>query len=107
MPPLLAETSTSFSDDESFVVAGVPTMNLSMVEGDYDTHHHAITDTFDKIDPHALAMDTAVLAIAAHALASADQAPGRRLSPKEVADLLRKTKQDEYVGLDFGPVGEK
>ncbi len=96
-----------FSDDESFVVAGVPTMNLSMVEGDYDTHHHAITDTFDKIDPHALAMDTAVLAIAAHAIASADQPPGRRLSPKEVAELLRKTKQDEYVGLDFGRVDDK
>jgi hypothetical protein len=92
-----------FSDDESFVVAGVPTMNLSMVEGDYDTHHHAITDTFDKVDPQALAMDTAVLAITAYALAGADQPPGRRLSPKEVAELLKKTKQDEYVGLDFGP----
>ena len=79
-------------------------MNLSMVEGDYDTHHHAITDTFDKIDPHALAMDTAVLAIAAHAIASADQPPGRRLSHSEVVDLLKKTKQTEYVGLDFAPL---
>lgn len=91
-----------FSDDESFVVAGVPTMNLSMVEGDYDTHHHAITDTFDKVDPLALAMDTAVLAVAANAIASADQAPGRRLSHSEVVGLLRKTKQAEYVELDFG-----
>jgi len=45
-----------------------------------------------------------VLAIAAHAIAGAEQPPGRRLSPKEVVELLKKTKQDEYVGLDFGPI---
>ncbi len=93
-----------FSDDESFVVAGVPALSLSMEEGGYDTLHHAITDTFDKIDPRSLAMDTAVLAISAHAIASADQPLGRRLSHPEVVELLKKTRQAEYVELDFGPL---
>ena len=93
-----------FSDDESFVVAGVPALSLSMEEGGYDTLHHAITDTLDKIDPRALAMDTAVLAISAHAIASADQPLGRRLSHPEVVELLKRTRQAEYVELDFGPL---
>ena len=75
-----------------------------MEEGGYDTLHHAITDTFDKIDPRALAMDTAVLAISAHAIASADQPLGRRLSHPEVVELLKRTRQAEYVELDFGPL---
>ncbi len=90
------------SDDESFVVAGVPTLRLSVVEGDNDTRHHSITDTLDKIDARAFALDTAVLAIASHAIASADQRLGRRLSPREVDDLLKRTRQAEYVELDFG-----
>ena len=46
-----------------------------MEQGDYDNQHHTIIDTLDKIDPQMLAMDTAVLAIAAYAIANADQ-PG-------------------------------
>jgi carboxypeptidase Q len=90
------------SDDESFVVLGVPTLSLAVEPGDYDDQHHTITDTLDKVDPQMLALDTAVLAVAAYQIASADQPLGRRWTEQEVTDLLRKTGQLEYVELDYG-----
>ncbi|HMK21316.1 MAG TPA: M20/M25/M40 family metallo-hydrolase, partial [Terriglobales bacterium] len=89
------------NDDETFVVAGIPTLNLWVVEGDYDINHHAITDTVDKIDPRALALDTAVLAAVAYEAANSDQRMGRRLSNAEVHDLVKSTGELEYVELDY------
>ncbi len=92
-----------YSDDETFVVAGVPSLSLEVAASDYDNRHHTIIDTFDKIDPLALALDTAALALGAYSIANAEQAPGRRLSPQEVDSLLKRTGQEEYVDLDFSP----
>jgi carboxypeptidase Q len=92
-----------YSDDETFVVAGVPALSLEVVASDYDNRHHTIIDTFDKIDARALALDTAALALASYSIASAEQAPGRRLSTQEVDGLLKRTGQAEYVDLDFSP----
>ena len=90
-----------YSDDETFVVAGVPSLSLEVVPSDYDNRHHTIIDTFDKIDPEALDLDTAALALASYYIANADQPVGRRLSSQEVDALLKKTGQSEYVDLDF------
>jgi carboxypeptidase Q len=90
-----------YSDDETFVVAGIPALSLEVVPSDYDNRHHTIIDTFDKIDPRALALDTAALALASYFIADADRALGRRLSPTEVDGLLKKTGQAEYVDLDY------
>jgi hypothetical protein len=54
------------SDNASFMVAGVPSLTLMVEPGDYDIRHHAVTDTFDKIDARILAWDTAVMAISAY-----------------------------------------
>jgi len=89
------------SDDQTFVVQGVPTLSLKVVEGDSDVRHHTVVDTFDKVDPRWLALDTAALALAAWSLATAEQRPGPRLPALEVERLLRKTRQAEYVGLDY------
>jgi hypothetical protein len=89
------------SDDQTFVVQGVPTLSLKVADSDADVRHHTVVDTFDKADPHWLAMDTAALALAAWSLAMAEQPPGRRLTAREVQALLEKTRQSEYVGLDY------
>jgi Iap family predicted aminopeptidase len=89
------------SDDQTFVVQGVPTLSLKLVESDSDVRHHTIVDTFDKIDPRWLGLDTAALALAAWSIATAEQAPGRRLPAREVESLLQRTRQWEYVGLDY------
>jgi hypothetical protein len=89
------------SDDQTFVVYGVPALSLKVADSDADVRHHTVVDTFDKIDPRWLALDTAVLALAGWSLANAEQPPGRRLPPVEVKKLLEKTGQAEYVGLDY------
>ena len=94
----------SFDRDHApFMVVGVPAMTLWVEEGDYDVHHHAVTDTLDKIDPRLLSADTAVLAGLAYLLADAPDPLGRRLSLDEAQELLKKsgvdgTKRMVYAG---------
>lgn len=77
-------------DHGPFLAAGIPVLTLWVDEGDYDTHHHAVSDTFDKVDARMLALDTAVMAVAAYRLADAPEAPGPRLSQGDAAQLLEK-----------------
>jgi carboxypeptidase Q len=81
-------------DHGPFLAAGVPVFTLWVDEGEYDTHHHAVSDTFDKVDPRMLALDTAVMAVTACRLADGPEAPGRRLSATEATRLL------ETLGLE-------
>ncbi len=76
-------------DHAPFMVAGVPAFTLWVEDGDYDIHHHAVSDTLDKVDPRLLATDTAVMAIAAWQLANAEQPVGRRLTPAEASELMK------------------
>jgi Zn-dependent M28 family amino/carboxypeptidase len=77
-------------DHGPFLAEGIPVFTLWVDEGEYDIHHHAISDTFDKVDPRMLALDTAVMAIAAYRIAVAPEAPGRRLSAVEATELLKR-----------------
>jgi Iap family predicted aminopeptidase len=77
-------------DHAPFLAAGIPVFTLWVDEGEYDIHHHAVSDTFDKVDPRMLALDTAVMAIATFRLANALETPGQRLSGTEVTQLLKK-----------------
>ncbi len=81
----------SFDQDHApFLAVGVPAMTLWVDPGEYDIHHHSITDTFDKVDPRMLSLDSAVMAVAAYLIANADQAPGARLPQSDVDQLLNK-----------------
>lgn len=93
------------SDEEAFVVVGVPTFSLAVEEGDYNARHHTIIDTFDRVDPRTLAMDTAVMAVAGLGFADAEQRPGKRLSHSEVHELLQRTGVEALYELDYA--GEK
>ncbi len=108
--PLAALDATGLSQDASFdqdhgffLAAGVPALTLWVHPGDYETHHHAITDTLDKIDRRTLAVDTAVMAIATLALADAETI-GRRLTPPERAELLRRTGLQSTIDALDEPV---
>ena len=89
------------SDEESFMVVGVPTYSLAVEPEDYYVRHHTIVDTFERIDPRMLRLHTAVLATVAHSFANADERPGRRLTPPEVKDLLRRTGLESLYDLDY------
>jgi hypothetical protein len=77
-------------DHGPFLVEGVPVLTLAVDDVEYDTLHHAVTDTFDKVDPRLLAQDTAVMAGAALLLAVASKPIGKRLTPAEARDVVEK-----------------
>ena len=89
------------SDHESFMVAGVPAYELLVERGDYDVRHHTIVDTFEKIQPSMLGMHTAMLAVIAYQFANAKERPGRRLSPTEVVELLKRTGLEPLYRLEY------
>lgn len=100
--------AASFDMDHApFLAAGVPVFTLWVDDGEYDTHHHAVSDTFDKVDPRMLALDTAAIAVAAWRLADAPQAPGRRLSAMEAAQLLERLGLDSLRRTIYEPGGPK
>jgi Zn-dependent M28 family amino/carboxypeptidase len=89
------------SDQETFIVAGLPIYSLRVEPGDYDSRHHTIIDTFERVDPRMLAIHTAVMAVAGYLFANAEQRPGRRLFPAEVQDLLKRTGLEQLYQLEY------
>jgi carboxypeptidase Q len=90
------------SDEESFMVVGVPAYSLEVEPGDYyAVRHHTIVDTYERVDPRMLSLDSAVLTIAALSFADADHRPGKRLSPAEVHDLLVRTNLETLFEMDY------
>ena|ERR1017187_7498908 len=90
-------------DHLSFQAEGVPAIDLTVGDGDYAIHHHAATDTVDKIDPRMLSLDTAVMALAAYEFANAKEAPGRRLSSEDVHRYLHETGLADGFAILYGP----
>jgi carboxypeptidase Q len=89
------------SDEEPFMVVGVPTFSIAVEDGDYNFRHHTIIDTFERIDPRMLGLQTAIMAVAGYSFADAEQRPGKRLSPNEVHELLKKTGLEALYELDY------
>jgi carboxypeptidase Q len=89
-------------DHGPFAVVGVPAMTLWVAEGDYDERHHTVIDTFERVDPRNLALDTAVMAILAWRLADAPQPIGPRLTEPEAAELLRKSGVENTKKMVYG-----
>jgi carboxypeptidase Q len=89
------------SDEESFMVVGVPAYSLAVEPEDYYARHHTIIDTFERIDPRMLSLHTAVLAAAGYTFANAEDRPGRRLSSGEVRQLLQRTGLEALYELDY------
>ena len=63
-------------------LAGVPFVGVSVDGTHYFDIHHSAADTFDKIDPEALAKDAAAWAVTAYALAEMPQ-PLPRPTPQQ------------------------
>ena len=86
------------TDSGSFLIAGVPALNLNVVDDQYDTVlHHKPADTLDKVDAHDLAAGAAMLAVTAYVFADVETRPAPRLSWPAVQELLKKGGALEYV----------
>lgn len=89
------------SDEESFMVVGVPAYSLAVEPEDYYARHHTIIDTFERIDPRVLSLHTAVLAATGYIFANAEERPGPRLNSDEVKQLLQRTGLESLYELDY------
>ncbi len=93
----------SFDEDHApFVVVGVPAFTLWVDPGDYDARHHAATDTFGRVDLRWLAVDSAVMAVAAWSFADAADPVGRRLTKAEASELMRRTGVEGTHRMVYG-----
>jgi hypothetical protein len=91
------------SDNGTFMTVGVPCLTLSVAPGDYETRHHAVTDTFDNVNLQLLELDTAVMAAASWLVANDEGRVGPLQSMPEIRDLFRKTGLEAAHDLLFGP----
>ena len=72
----LAPTREAGSDVDALTKKGVPSFSPIQDSRFYFNYHHTAADTFDKVDPHELAENAAVMAVLSYALAdSATPAP--------------------------------
>ena len=94
------------SDQETFIVAGMPIYSLWVDQRDYDARHHTIIDTFERVDPLMVRLETAIMAVAAYSFANADKRPGRRLGPAEVQELLKRTGLETLYKLEYAEENE-
>jgi Iap family predicted aminopeptidase len=93
----------SFDEDHApFVVVGVPAFALWVDPGDYDTRHHTAIDTFENVSARWLAVDAAVMAVAAWSFADASEPVGQRLSEAEAKDLMTKTGVEGTHRMVYG-----
>jgi Zn-dependent M28 family amino/carboxypeptidase len=70
---ILALTEHSGADIEPLEKAGVPAFAPIQDNRFYFNYHHTAADTFDKVVPRELAENSAVVAVAAYALANCEQ----------------------------------
>jgi len=89
------------SDQETFIVEGVPIYSLRNAPSDYDARHHTIIDTFERVDPRMLQLQTAVMAVAAYSFANATERPGPRLNSTQVQELLKRTGLEPLYRLEY------
>ncbi len=93
----------SFDQDHApFVAVGVPAFTLAVDAGDYDTRHHTVADTFERVNRRWLALDSAVMAVAAWSFANAPEPVGRRLSEAEARALMTKTGVEGTHRMVYG-----
>jgi Zn-dependent M28 family amino/carboxypeptidase len=78
---LVEETGHAPADVSAMGRRGVPAFGLMQDERTYFNYHHTAADTLDKIDPHELAENAAVMAVLGFALADMPESLPRITSP--------------------------
>ena len=70
---LVSRGEEAGEDIAAIVAKGVPGLTPTQDSRFYFNYHHTAADTLDKVDPHHLAENAAVMAVTAFALADAEQ----------------------------------
>jgi Zn-dependent M28 family amino/carboxypeptidase len=86
----LDERNDCGSDHCTFMLAGVPSLELDVDGSKYDEIHHLPSDTLDKVNASNVARAAAVVAVTAWLVADAPSRPAARLSHAQVAEIIKK-----------------
>jgi carboxypeptidase Q len=89
------------SDQETFIVEGVPIYSLRSQNEGYGPWHHTIIDTLEHVDQRMLELQTAIMAVAAYSFANAAERPGPRLSAAQVQELLKRTGLEPLYRMEY------
>ena len=85
------------TDNVDFMLEGVPTLSADQEAANYMPNYHAASDTYDKVDLHLLAQNTAFIAATVFAIADRAEPLGPRLSRTEIGKLLESTGLDKSM----------
>jgi Zn-dependent M28 family amino/carboxypeptidase len=85
------------TDNVDYMLEGVPTLSADQEPANYMQNYHAASDTYDKVDLHQLALNTAVIAALAYGLAERAAPIGARLSRAQISQLLEQTGLDKEM----------
>jgi len=85
------------TDNDDFLLEGVPTLVANQEEANYLVNYHATSDTYDKVDMPQLKKHVAIAAYTAFAIADAPERIAPRQNRAEIEQLLKQTKLDEQM----------
>jgi carboxypeptidase Q len=87
------------TDNFDFLLEGVPTFVANQEISNYLANYHAASDTFDKVHPRELKLNTAIAALTAWGIADRIEPLGHRLSRAELDTVVKQTALDEQMKL--------
>jgi carboxypeptidase Q len=98
---------TSFGTDSgSFILAGLPGINMGQDSPEYRYTHHSAADTLDKVKPEILIRDATVMALTSFWIADRPERLASPWPPKKSARMLADKKQDSFLkALGLWPFG--
>jgi carboxypeptidase Q len=85
------------TDNFDFLLEGVPTFVANQEIANYLASYHAASDTFDKVDPRELKLNTVIAALTAWGIADRTEPLGKRLSRAQLDPLVKETGLDEQM----------
>jgi carboxypeptidase Q len=85
------------SDWASFLLSGIPALDLWTDMAHYWEYHHRPSDTFDKINAHNLALGSAIVAVTAYTIAEQPQPISPRLDQAAIDRVLKRSNVYETI----------
>jgi carboxypeptidase Q len=99
------------TDTASFILVGLPGINLDQDSPEYKYTHHSIADALEAVKPDVLAQDAAVMALTGYWIADRQERFAIPWPSERTARALRETGQYEMlnaIGLwTFGDLGQE
>jgi hypothetical protein len=98
------------TDTASFILVGLPGINLDQDSPDYKYTHHSVADALEAVKPEVLTQDATVMALTGYWIADRPERFDSPWPAEKTARMLRETGQYDMlkaIGLwTFGDLGQ-